>query len=772
MRLRLKILLVMWAGILVACVALSYGLYAEHERMLLDALDNQLYNAALFAKSTLPDDYHDLLVDGRSVSPADYDRIVSRYNRLCRDLGFQYLWSCMLVDGKVVFTSSTSPGKNLKKGDHAKLFEVHNDPRAFDAVFGGMEPDFSSFRNQWGHGRMVLLPFVDRHGRKYCFGASISVNEVDAALDRTLRQCIAASAILLLVGLGVSYPVAASLSRPLHGLTEVARRIAEGELNQTARFGGCSEVASLSATINRMSAAIREQIEEIQRGREDLQITLNSIGDAVIATDAEGRVRRMNPVAERLTGWTDGEAAGKPLPEVFRIVNAFTRETAEDPVAAVMREGKPVGLANHTALIARDGTEYQIADSGAPIRTPDGEIVGVVLVFRDVTRQYRLEQQLRHAHKMDALGRLAGGVAHDFNNQLLGILGYAELLAEHPDDPRRRDHAETIRAAALRASELTRQLLAFARKGRYEAVPVNVHALVREVTRLLSHSIDPRIEIVEALEAEPSCVVGDRGQIENALLNLGLNARDAMPEGGRLVFETEAVDLDETYCRSLPYEIQAGPYLRVSVSDTGRGMPKDVVDRVFEPFFTTKDLGEGTGMGLAAVYGTVKQHGGAINVYSEVGVGTTFRVYLPLTDEPAAEEAREDRRVVRASREAKVLVVDDEEIVRAVAKDLLESIGYEVETAEDGAEGLELYRERGAEFALVILDMMMPRMNGPQTFHALREIAPDVRVLIASGYSISGEAEALLRAGARGFIQKPFDRGELSSSVARALGEA
>jgi CheY-like chemotaxis protein len=291
---------------------------------------------------------------------------------------------------------------------------------------------------------------------------------------------------------------------------------------------------------------------------------------------------------------------------------------------------------------------------------------------------------------------------------------------------------------------------------------------VTEAVAILEHSIDPRIEIRQILTANPCTTTGDPSQIQNAALNLAINARDAMPEGGALTFETRVAELDEAYCRSVPHEIQPGRYVCLSVSDTGTGMDAQTREHIFEPFFTTKEQGEGTGMGLAAVYGTVKQHGGAVNVYSEPGHGSTFRLYFPLTGKDFREQSPSDEES-RPIKPLRILLVDDEEVFRDMAGEMLAGVGHTVEAREDGQAAVEWYRAHWQEVDLVILDMIMPKMGGEAAFFEMKRINPDVKVLLASGYSINGAAQDLLAAGVRGFLHKPFTFEDITRAVAEAM---
>lgn len=497
---------------------------------------------------------------------------------------------------------------------------------------------------------------------------------------------------------------------------------------------------------------MRMRAEREARRREmDLAITLESIGDAVIATDASGHIVRMNPVAANLTGWNRMEAAGLPLTDVFHIENAETGERCANPVTKVLDRGEVVGLANHTVLIARDGSVRQIADSGAPIRNADGAIVGVVLVFRDVTEQYRMEDQLRHAQRLDAIGQLAGGIAHDFNNMLGGILGYADLLTmDLAPDSEGFEYASGIARAAVRAGELTEKLLAFSRKGQRSVEVFDVHAEIDAVGALLQHTLAPNISLVANTGAERSWVRGDPSQIQSAILNLAVNARDAMPDGGTLRICTGTVRYEGEDC------------VRIRVSDGGVGIPRELHERIFEPYFTTKDAGKGTGLGLAAVYGTVMEHGGRIRVESEEGEGTEFTMDLPLVDEaprPAPVMGEEP------TGDLTVLVVDDEGMVRQVLRAMLEEAGYSVLEAADGAQGVEAYRRHGAEIDLVILDVAMPVMGGADCFAAIRELDPQARVIVSTGFAETAGRHAAAFPGRNGLLRKPFRNKDLIAMV-------
>ncbi|MBT8491203.1 MAG: response regulator, partial [Deltaproteobacteria bacterium] len=383
-----------------------------------------------------------------------------------------------------------------------------------------------------------------------------------------------------------------------------------------------------------------------------------------------------------------------------------------------------------------------------------GEMIGVQGTIKDITEKKRLEQQLVQAQKMEALGNLAGGIAHNFNNILLGIMGYSELLMNKKDenDPDFKA-VKTIFEGTTRAAEMTRQLLNVARAGEHVARKMQPEYIVKNTLPLIKNILDKRIDITTHIQKSIKPIIGDQGQLEQCLLNLCINARDAMPKGGELLIEIENRYLEEDYAQS-HLEALTGEYVVLTVSDTGVGMTLDVKQRIFEPFFTTKGDRGGTGMGLATLYGIIKNHNGFINVYSEQGIGTTFKLYLPastaLVEEIPVEDASETMRGTET-----ILLIDDELHVLDMWGDLLEENGYVVLTAEDGSRGVEIYRERADKIDLVILDYIMPGMGGKAVIKRLKEIDGDVKILVASGYSENGQAKGILNGDTAGFIQKP-----------------
>ena len=494
-----------------------------------------------------------------------------------------------------------------------------------------------------------------------------------------------------------------------------------------------------------------------------LTTAIEQSAEAIMITDTAGLIEYVNPAFEQMTGYSRSEALGRNprLLKSGRQQDRYYQAMWKTLARGEVWRGR---LTNRR----KDGALIEVAETVSPVRDAAGCTVNYVAAVRDVTREARIEAQLRQSQKMQAIGELAGGVAHDFNNLLATIMGSASLLKikGQPEDPVIRA-ADLIEQAAERAARLTSQLLGFAKRGKHHNVPVDLHHAIEEVVAFLSRTVDKRITIAQQLHAQRAVVMGDPDQIQQVLLNIAINARDAMPDGGALTFETGIVELDVEYCR---WHMGATPgrYVMVAITDTGHGIPPEIRDRVFEPFFSTKQ-GNGTGMGLAMVYGIVKNHGGSIRLYSEVGIGTTFKVYLPLTDveAPPSAGAKPLEPFVGHGR---ILFVDDEQFLRESSAALLQQLGYEVVAVEDGRQAAAYYRDHSREIDLVILDLVMPGWGGRETFHALKGIDPSVKVVISTGYGHNEAVQALLDEGVAGFASKPYTLRALTKVLAAVFG--
>ncbi len=385
---------------------------------------------------------------------------------------------------------------------------------------------------------------------------------------------------------------------------------------------------------------------------------------------------------------------------------------------------------------------------------------------RAIQEKADLEAQLFKAQKMEAIGTLAGGVAHDFNNLLMVIQGHVSLMLLDADfQARNREHLERIREAVKSGADLTKQLLGFARGGKYQTMPTDVNQLVERSAEMFGRA-RKEIKIYKKYHPDIHTVEVDRGQMEQVFMNLFINAWQAMPGGGDLYIETDNVALEEDYTR--PFGVSPGDFVKISVADTGKGMDKATMERIFEPFFTTKEMGRGTGLGLASAYGIIRNHGGIIDVQSEKGRGTTFDVYLPASGR-SVKEGKKEKTATMVKGTGTILIVDDEEMILDVGQAILKSTGYKVLRAGSGSEALRLYRQHGNEIDLVLLDMIMPDMNGGEVYDRIKDIDPGARVLLSSGYSIDGQAAGILERGCDDFIQKPFDPDELSAKISEIL---
>ena len=641
----------------------------------------------------------------------------------------------------------------------------------------------------------------------------------------------------------------------------------------------------------------RRAASRIRRSEEWLATTLTSIGDGVIATDAKGAVRFLNPVAAALTGWSEQDARGRPLEEVFRIVRESDRSPAENPVTRVLREGHVVSLANHTLLVRRDGTDCPIEDSGAPIRGEGGQVVGVVMVFkdasqtraaqlaleaneerqrlalegaqlgaldhdlltgrtvwnerlyaitgyplhtpvtdgmlhlgtpdeewkqvgdalrranrerlpfqlehrivrvndgaerwvssngrylyddeghgirflgvvRDVTDERLLEQRVRDAQKLDALGTLAGGIAHDFNNILAVLRGnLAAIRAEIPADHALMPFLVDMANACDRAAALVRQILTFGRQHQAERAVMQLGDVVEEAVKLLRATIPAQVDIrTQLADGLPPALI-DRNQVHQIITNLGINSAHAIaPGAGVIDIQLDEIQVDAVLAQTSP-DLHEGRYVRLRFSDSGSGIPKDILERIFEPFFTTKPPHSGTGLGLSVVRGILKNHDAAISVYSEPGKGTRFHLYFPATAAQAAPVPGAPTEP-RKGRGERILYIDDEESLVLLAGRMLERMGYRVSGFTDSAQALAAFKAAPGDFDLILTDLSMPGASGMDVAKAILSIRPDIPVLLATGYVRPEDVESARAIGIREVIWKPHTVGEMGEQLAQQL---
>ena len=572
-------------------------------------------------------------------------------------------------------------------------------------------------------------------------------------------------------GIEATKNINSQLDIPIIYLTAYADEATLKKANQAAPFGYLLKPfkeRELVATIQ--MALSRHRLEQqIRESEQWFSTTLSSIGDAVIATDNQGCIKFMNPLAEMLTGWNQTEAVGVESEKIFKIIDATTRETNSSPVEKVLRTGEIAFLQNNTLLIAKGGKETPIDDSAAPILDNKENIIGVVLVFRDVTERKRMQKANLQAQKLESLGVLAGGVAHDFNNLLVAILGQTSLaLAKAPSDSPVRNHIEKAVRAAEQAAELTNQLLAYSGRGQFERRAINLNELVRNNQQLFDASFQKNVQVQLELAESLPFIDADPSQMQQVIMNLLLNAADAIGEQtGTVTIYTRVQEVtveDKNFGKHTGEQLSPGSYVSLEVRDNGIGMDPETMSRVFEPFFTTKP--HGRGLGLAAILGILRGHKGGLTIDSRLDEGTNFNLMFPLSDfEPVIIDEIPST-VEKRGGVGQILVIDDELYVLEVVTDILMDEGIQVMTASDGLSGLALYQEHAADIDLVLLDLSMPVMNGAETFKKLREINPQVRVLLSSGY----DKEVVNRRfddwqGLAGFLQKPYNLSVLNETI-------
>jgi two-component system, cell cycle sensor histidine kinase and response regulator CckA len=501
--------------------------------------------------------------------------------------------------------------------------------------------------------------------------------------------------------------------------------------------------------------------------RERLAVTLRSIGEAVLATDELGRVSLLNAAAEELTGWTVAEAVGRPLHEVLQALDERSRRPVPDVDERARRGEGAESLPLRAVVVARDGRERLAAWSAAPIQEPGGRSCGEVLVIRDLTAQRRLEEQVNQSQKLESIGRLAGGVAHDFNNLLTVILSGADGLREdlRAGQPPRIDDVEEIYAAGRRASELTRQLLAFSRKQAMAPVVVDLNAALAGTEKLLRRVLGEDVELLVRPQPGLWPILCDPGQVEQVIMNLAVNARHAMPRGGILCLETR--NLPPGPGPAADGVERPGEWVALAVRDSGVGMTAEVRAHLFEPFFTTKEPGKGTGLGLATVYGILRQSGGHVQVESEPGKGACFELFFPRHRGEVAASAPAARPTVPGGSET-VLVIEDDPLVREVTVRALRGSGYRVLVAAGGAEALDLVEQSDAP-QLVVTDVILPGQDGRAVVEELRRRHGGLRVLFVSGYTADVIEHHGVRADGIGFLSKPFTPASLLAGVRAAL---
>jgi len=772
------------------------------------------------------------------------------------------------------------------------------------ALIGGSWPTDISYigvSDQYVYGTMTLIPSLN-----WTLISEVFVEKIVSPIKLSLLEVFLLTLMAMTIFIMFVLRLARKTLNPIQQACEVIDHIAMGKYDVSLKQTGIRELDDMSSGIIRMTKARQTAGRALQESEQDLVITLNSIGDAVIACDAKGLVTRMNPVAEQLTGWTIKNAWGLPIKSVFEIVNASTRESIANPVDKVLATGETVYLCNHTTLISKNGSEYQIADSAAPIRSDKNKILGMVLVFNDVTEQYRMreqakldqqalqdkekeqreiidsmvdavisiddegvilsfnkaaeqlfdysfdeikgenvsmlmpepfasvhngyvqnyiktgevkatgfgqnvegvnkdgsvvpvkifvaelpngsdgkkrfiisvvdltylkqqEEQLRRSQKMDALGKLTGGIAHDYNNMLGVVLGYAELLESAlSDQPKLANYASRINQAGERGAKLTKKLLSFSKQKNTDAQSIDINALLYDMQHMLEKTLTVRIKLEYNLEEKLWPVWLSSADIEDVILNMAINASHAIYGSGVLSIQTNNEKINSFDANLLGLD-NAADYIKLSISDTGCGMDDAEMEKIFDPFYSTKGE-KGTGLGLSQVYGFVGRSKGAIKVYSELGEGTQFVIYLPRYLQAGHQViSKEKNDIKEASGHETILIVDDELSLLELSSEILSSHNYKILTAENAEQALEILKTEHVD--LMLSDVVMPEVDGFQLAVIVQEVYPEVKIQLASGFTDNRHLEYANTSLQKNILQKPYNSKDLLKRIRNLLDE-
>jgi PAS domain S-box-containing protein len=650
--------------------------------------------------------------------------------------------------------------------------------KLFDAAIEGFEGAGETVNSR---GIPMLVSFKQIPGTDWIVGAQQPRTEAFSPIREAEGRIVAS----ILLGIFLAMIVAAisitGFTRPLLKLRKAVLLFGAAEQNrvnpreQEREYlkelegidpGG--EIGDLTRAFLGISEQLDLTMRFLKNSARDWERTFDSVSDVIVILDREGRIIRMNRAAKTMLDTEYSEGIGRSVVDLLKGARIVSKPPENGDTAAQ----EPGFLLE----MDKSGNRYMLEVTMTPLLEESDRGTGTVLVAKDITSKVqgqeekrRLEIQLQQAQKMEAIGTLAGGIAHNFNNLLMGIQGNASLLLlDTAPDLAHHQRAKNIEKLVQSGARLTTQLLGYAREGKFQSRPLSLNHPIRETSETFAMARKD-IRVHQDLRDDLSSVLADQGQIEQVLMNLYVNAADAMPKGGTLSLSTE--NFTQRGYSGRAYEVKPGEYVLLTVKDTGTGMDRKTLERIFDPFFTTKAVGKGTGLGLASVYGIIKAHGGYIDVESEMGKGAVFRIYLPACGQaPAARERDPSSRMTQGHE--KVLLVDDEEMVLDIGEKILMRMGYRVSVARSGKEAIEVYNQESDSIDLVLLDMIMPDMCGGETFDHLKQINPGVKVLLSSGYSIDGQAGEILRRGCQGFIQKPFNIGQLSQKIRDVLGHA
>jgi PAS domain S-box-containing protein len=730
-------------------------------------------------KAILPFAYPVVGPDGSLKAAVGAGYNLKQYNSLFDKIALPEGSNITLTDrnGLILYQSSCTGkclGEPFAKNTGVALPKQESPKGKFEAIDAGGVSRIYWYEWLW----------AGQQSNKICILIGISQDTLLEGIIRTLTINLGTLAVIAILSFAIAWYLGERIIlNPILNLVNKTKQIKDGKwagAKHESRLP--QELCILDEAIDEMAGdlsqreqerdkALQEAHNELEEHRkteaelrdreEHLNILFKQAADSIYVSDISGKLKKVNTEACRATGYSESELLQLNIADID--VFFKTRNDSFGSLEA-LPHGKPTSF---TSVHRRkDGSTFPVEITISRFDTPVGNLVmGLV---RDITERNRLEAQLHQAQKLDAIGQLAGGIAHDFNNMLGGIMGAAEILSLHiADDSEAKQYQTLILKTVSRAADLTGALLAFSKSSPKASSKLDIHEIINDAVALLKNTIDRRIEIKLEFAAPNSLVVGDPSQLQNVFLNMGINSSHAMPQGGAICFSTQVVELDKPYCDASPFDLKPGNFIKIEVRDTGEGIPQDQIHKIFEPFFTNKKKGKGTGLGLSAAYGTIKQHQGSITVYSEEGVGTSFHIMLPLSGGQGMPQVKVQE-VHKGN--GRILVADDEEILRTTARVILEELGYEVVLVCNGQEALEVYRKEEGRFDLVILDMVMPVMNGKDCFMALKKIDPEVRVIISSGFAQEEDLKQLKQEGLLYFVRKPHQTAALSQVIHKALG--
>lgn len=616
-------------------------------------------------------------------------------------------------------------------------FQVPHDP----AIIKGLA----------GKRAVVASSKLGYHGLNLTVVTEIPASEAFSHLPRSLLIIGLILILTLMSAIAFGFILVRQLVQPVESLAATARMISLGNISQKIEFKRLDEFGDLAEALNTMTSRLMKTIQALESEKNLVKNTIEALSHPFYVIDVKDYTVKLANSAANFGPLTEENKCYKLTHGADEPCGALGGHPC--PIDEIRRTGKPVVLEH---MHCKNGnTEKSFAVYGYPIYDTNGELIQVIEYNIDISERKNLEEQLRQSQKLEGIGRLAGGVAHDFNNLLTPIIGYSEITLKKldADDPLK-ERMEVIYDSARRAAALTRQLLAFSRKQVMEIKVIDLNDLINNLAKMLKRLIGEDVETELMLHDLDGCIKADPGQVEQIIMNLSVNARDAMPSGGSLILETGVIDLDEEYCR-MHAEVSPGSYIVLSVTDTGEGLAPGIKDKIFDPFFTTKEKGKGTGLGLATVYGIVKQLKGHIFVYSEIDSGTTFKIYFPKVQEEADTAVKREVKSMANGTE-RILVVDDEPSILKLVIDTLKPLGYNVTGAHDGQEALHLCETTDKKFDLLLTDVIMPKMGGSELADKMKAACPHVKVLFMSGYTDNVIAhKGVLKPGLL-FINKPL----------------